>query len=100
MGLAIAAQLFAGVVLACHIAWILTRRSRPQLWQLAPAWIAAALIGIAANANIQLEEFSRHGLPPPLLFSPFPRASTLFMVAAPASITVAARRPHLCFSLW
>src|SRR4029077_9391660 len=31
MGLAIAAQLFAGVVLLCHLAWILTRRSRAQL---------------------------------------------------------------------
>src|SRR5256885_4765410 len=49
MGLAIAAQLFAGVVLLCHLAWILTRRSRPQLVELAPAWVAAALIGLAAN---------------------------------------------------
>src|SRR5919108_1067393 len=33
MGLAIAAQLFAGVVLLCHIAWIATRRSRADLVQ-------------------------------------------------------------------
>src|SRR5467141_3205033 len=51
MGLAIAAQLFAGVVLLCHVAWIATRRSRPELMQLAPAWAAAALIGVAASAN-------------------------------------------------
>src|SRR5205807_2673376 len=38
MGLAISAQLFAGVVLLCHVAWMLTRRSRPELIRLAPAW--------------------------------------------------------------
>jgi hypothetical protein len=88
MGLAIAAQLFAGVVLVCHIAWILTRRSRPQLLQLAPAWIAAALIGIAANANIQVEEFTRHGLPPPQFYPTFPRDTILFLVGAPVLIPV------------
>src|SRR5437868_205932 len=38
MGLAIAAQLFAGVVLLCHLAWMLTRRSRAELADIAPAW--------------------------------------------------------------
>ena len=42
MGLAISAQLFAGVVLLCHLAWIATRRSRADLVRLLPAWIGAA----------------------------------------------------------
>src|SRR5207247_623687 len=73
MGLAIAAQLFAGVVLLCHIAWMLTRRSRAELLQLAPAWIGAALVGVAANATIQVTEFTQHGLPAPLFYPTFPR---------------------------
>src|SRR5216683_8019132 len=54
MGLAIAAQLFAAVVLLMHVAWIATRGSWPQARQLAPAWLAAAVIGVAANVNIQV----------------------------------------------
>src|SRR5207245_52743 len=66
MGLALAAHLFAAVVLLCHLTWILTRRSRAQLVELAPAWIGAALIGLAANASVLVTELVRHGLPPPL----------------------------------
>src|SRR5205823_270992 len=44
MGLAISAQLFAGVVLLCHIAWIATRRSRADLVRPLPAWLGAAAI--------------------------------------------------------
>src|SRR5262249_46449512 len=82
-GLAIAAQLFAGVVLACHIAWIATRRSRSQLQEVAQAWIGAAAIGVAANANIQLTELAQHGLPAPLFYPTFPRDLVFFPVAAP-----------------
>ena len=60
MGLAIAAQLFAGVVLLCHIAWIATRRSRGQVLQLAPAWIGALLIGSWKNTiGISLRSLSK-----------------------------------------
>src|SRR5438034_2678275 len=72
MGLAIAAQLFAGVVLLCHVAWMLTRRSRAELLQLAPAWIGAALVGVAADATIQVTEFTQHGLPAPRFYPPCP----------------------------
>jgi hypothetical protein len=88
MGLAIAAQLFAGVVLLCHVAWIATRRSRPELMQLAPAWVGAALIGVAANANIYFLELTRHALPPPLFYPTFPRDLVLFLVGAPALLPV------------
>ena len=83
MGLAIAAQLFAVVVLLCHLAWILTRRSRARLIELAPAWTAAALIGLAANANIQVVELTQHGLAATLFYPTFPRDLIFFLVGAP-----------------
>jgi hypothetical protein len=88
MGLAIAAQLFAGVVLLCHVAWIATRRSWPQMREVAPAWLGAALIGGAANASIQLTELTRHGLPAPLFDPTFPRDLVLFLVGAPVLVPV------------
>jgi hypothetical protein len=83
MGLAIAAQLFAGVVLLMHVAWMVTRRSWPQLVQLAPAWVAAAVIGVAANANIQVMELLQHGYPASVFYPTFPRDLVLFLVGAP-----------------
>ncbi len=83
MGLAIAAQLFAAVVLLMHIAWIATRGSWPQARQLAPAWFAAAVIGVAANVNIQVMELLGHGYPPSVFYPDFPRDLVLFLVGAP-----------------
>ena len=83
MGLAMAAQLFAGVVLLMHLAWIATRRSWPQLVQLAPAWFAAAVIGVATNANIQFMEVLQHGYPASVFYPTFPRDLVLFLVGAP-----------------
>ena len=88
MGLAIAAQLFAGVVLIAHVVWIASRRSRGQLLELAPAWIGAAAIGIAANAYIQYVELVQHGYPPSNFYPTFPRDLVFFLVGAPALITV------------
>jgi hypothetical protein len=83
MGLAIAAQFFAIVVLLTHIAWIATRRSWPQLGRLAPSWMAAAAIGVAANANIQYMELVQHGYPPSLFYPTFPRDLVFFLLGAP-----------------
>jgi hypothetical protein len=83
MGLAIAAQLFAAVVLLMHIAWIATRRSWPQARQPAPAWLAAAVIGVAANVNIQVMELLGHGYPPSVFYPDFPRDLVFFLVGAP-----------------
>jgi hypothetical protein len=83
MGLAIAAQLFAVVVLLMHVAWIATRRSWPQAGRLAPAWISAAAIGVAANANIQAMELLQHGYPPSVFYPTFPRDVVFFLVGAP-----------------
>lgn len=88
MGLAIAAQLFAGVVVLCHVAWIATRRSRSDLFSLAPAWAGALALGVAANASIYFIELTRHGLPAPLFYSTFPRDLVLFLVGAPVLLPV------------
>ena len=100
MGLAIAAQLFAVVVLLCHLAWILTRRSRARLIELAPAWTAAALIGLAANANIQVTEFVQHGLPAPLYYPTFPRDLVLFLVGAPVLLPVGLWLAVVLLGVW
>jgi len=100
MGLAIAAQLFAGVVLLCHIAWIATRRSRPELSTAAPAWAAAAVIGLAANASVLFTELTRHGLPPPLFYPTFPRDLVLFIVGAPALLPVGLWLATAGLGLW
>lgn len=89
MGLAIAAQLFAVVVLLMHLAWIAGRRSWPELGRLAPAWIAAAAIGVAANANIQLMDLVQHGYPPGVFNPTFPRDLVFFLVGAPVLLPLA-----------
>ena len=83
MGLAIAAQFFAVVVLLMHVAWIVARGSWPQVSQLLPAWIVAAAIGVAANANIQVMELLQHGYPPSVFYPDFPRDLVFFLVGAP-----------------
>ena len=88
MGLAIAAQLFAGVVLLMHVAWIVTRGSRRQLIEPAPAWVAAAAIGVAANAGIQGLLLVQHGYPPALFYPTFPRDLALFLLGAPVLLPV------------
>src|SRR2546427_3802989 len=99
-GLAIAAQLFAGVVLLCHIAWIATRRSRGQVLQLAPAWIGALLLGTAANANIQFIEFTQHGLPAPMFYPTFPSDLVFFLLGAPVLLPIGLWLSSAGIGLW
>ena len=100
MGLAIAAQLFAGVVVLFHIAWIATRRSRQQMLQLAPAWIGAVVIGIAANANIQVTEFTQHGLPAPMFYPTFPSDLVFFLLGAPVLLPIGLWLSSAGLGLW
>lgn len=88
MGFAIAAHVFAIVVLAGHFAWIALRRSIPTLVQLIPAWVLASAIGIAANANIEYMELVQHGFPPNLFNPTFPRDLVLFLLGAPAVVAL------------
>ena len=100
MGLAISAQLFAGVVLLCHVAWMLTRRSRPELVRLAPAWFVSLLIGLAANANIQFIEFTQHGLPAPMFFPTFPSDLVFFLLGAPVLLPIGLWLSSAGLGLW
>jgi hypothetical protein len=100
MGLAIAAQLFAAVVLLCHGAWVLAGRSQARAWRLAPGWLAAGAIGAGANASIYYLELTRHGLPPPLFDPTFPRDLVLFLLGAPVLPAVALWIPVTALGLW
>src|SRR6266487_1090960 len=100
MGLAIAAQLFAVVVLLCHIAWIATRRSQTELMHVAPAWIAAAAIGLGASANIQVTEFTQHGLPASQFYPTFPRDAIFFLVGAPVLLPMGLWLSSAGLGLW
>ena len=100
LGLAIAAQFFAVVVLLMHVGWIATRGSWPQVRQLAPAWIAAAAVGVAANANIQVMELLPHGYPPSIFYAEFPRDLVFFLVGAPVLLPLGLWLSTTALGLW
>jgi len=100
LGLAIATHVFAVVVLLGHMAWIGMRRSRPEIIRVAPAWIAALLIGAAANANIEVMEFVQHGFPTAMFDPTFPRDLVLFLVGAPALLPVGLWLSTAGLGLW
>jgi len=100
IGLAMAAQLFVGVVLLCHVAWLVSERSWPRLRQLVPAWVAAALIGLGANAHIQVMEYTQHGLPPPVFYPTYPRDLILFIIGAPVLLPVGLWLAAAGLGLW
>jgi hypothetical protein len=88
MGLAIAAHVFAIVVLAGHFVWIASRRSIPALMRLIPAWVLASVIGVAADANIEYMELVQHGFPPSLFYPTFPLYLVLFLLGAPVVLAL------------
>jgi 4-amino-4-deoxy-L-arabinose transferase-like glycosyltransferase len=100
LGLAIATHVFALVVLLVHVVWIAMRKSWPDLKQIAPAWIAAIVIGAAANANIEVMEFVQHGFPASLYDPTFPRDLVLFLVGAPVLLTVGLWLSAAALGVW
>lgn len=100
MGLAIATHVFAVVVLLAHVAWIALRRSWPELRQYAPAGIAAFVIGAAANANIEVMVFLQHGFPSSQFDPTFPRDLVLFLLGAPALLSVGLWLSTVGLGLW
>jgi hypothetical protein len=100
MGLAIAAHVFAIVVLAGHFVWIATRRSIPAVVQLIPAWLLASVIGVAANANIEYMELVQHGFPPSLFNPTFPRDLVLFLLGAPVVLALGLWLSAAGLGLW
>ena len=100
MGLAIAAQLFAGIVLIAHVVWVAMRRDRNQIIRLAPGWIVGAAIGVAANANIQFMELIQHGYPPSVFNPDFPRDLLLFLLGAPVLLPIGLWLSTAGLGLW
>jgi len=100
MGLAIAAQLFAGIVLVAHIAWVATRMDAHRIMRLTPAWIVAATIGVAANANIQFMELVQHGYPASVFNPDFPRDLVLFLFGAPVLLPIGLWLSAAGLGLW
>ena len=100
LGLAIATHVFAIVVLLVHAVWIAMRGSFREMVRFAPAWIAALVIGVAANANIEIMEFVQHGFPPSLYDPTFPRDLVLFLVGAPVLLTVGFWLSTAALGLW
>jgi uncharacterized membrane protein len=100
LGLAIATHVFAIVVLAVHVVWIALRRSRADIKRLAPAWIAAFAIGVAANANIEFMEFVQHGFPPGMFNPSFPLYLVLFLMGAPAVLPLGLWLSTAGLGLW
>jgi hypothetical protein len=100
LGLAIATHVFVIVVLAGHVVWIAMRRSRGDIKSLLPAWVAAAAIGVAANANIEIMEFVQHGFPPSMFNPAFPLYLVLFLVGAPAVLPLGLWLSTAGLGLW
>ena len=100
LGLAIATHVFAIVVLAGHVVWVALRRSRADLQWLAPAWVGALVIGVGANANIEIMEFVQHGFPPSMFSPSFPLYLVLFLMGAPALLPVGLWLSTAGLGLW
>jgi hypothetical protein len=100
IGLAISAQLFAGAVLIAHVTWMASRRDAQLLIRWSPAWVAAALIGVAANANIQFMELVQHGYPASVFNPDFPRYLVLFLFGAPLVLPIGLWLSAAVLGLW
>ena len=100
LGLAIATHVFAIVVLAGHVVWVALRRSRADLQWLAPAWVGALVIGVGANANIEIMEFVQHGFPPSMFNPSFPLYLVLFLMGAPALLPIGLWLSTAGLGLW
>jgi len=100
LGLAIATHVFVIVVLAGHLVWVAMPRSMADGKRLAPAWIAALAIGVAANANIEIMEFVQHGFPPGMFNPAFPLYLVLFLVGAPVLLPLGLWLSTAGLGLW
>jgi uncharacterized membrane protein len=88
IGLAIAAHVFAGLVLIAHVVWVVACRPRVELWRLAPAWLLAGAVGLAANGNILWIDFTQRGLIPGAFDPTFPRDLVFYLLGAPALLAI------------
>ena len=100
LGLAIAAHVFAGLVLIVHVVWAVSRGRQVDLWRLAPAWLLAGVLGLAANGNILWIDFTEHGLIPGVVDPTFPRDLVFYLLGAPPLLTIGLWLSTAGLGLW
>jgi hypothetical protein len=100
LGLAIAAHLYAGLVLVAHVLWIVIHRSWGDLRVLLPAWALASAIAVAANGYILWVDVTQHGFPPKLYDPAFPRDVLFYLLGAPSLLTIGLWLSAFGLGLW
>jgi len=100
LGLAIAAHVFAGLVLVAHVLWVVARRSWPDLRRLVPAWILAGVIAVAANGYILWVDVTQHGFLPKQFDPTFPRDLVLYLLGAPSLLALGLWLSAAGLGLW
>ena len=100
LGLAIAAHVFAGLVLVAHVLWVVVRRSWPDFRRLVPAWILAAVIAFAANGYILWVDVTQHGFLPKQFDPTFPRDLVLYLLGAPSLLALGLWLSAAGLGLW
>ena len=88
MGLAMAAHLYAGLVVLAHVLWVITRRSWPELRQMIAPWALAGLIGVAANGYILWVDVTQHGFLPKLFDPTFPADLVFYLLGARSLLAI------------
>ncbi len=100
LGLAIAAHVFAGLVLVAHVLWLVARRSWPEFWRLLPAWVLAAVIAIAANGYILWIDVTQHGFVSRQFTSGFPSDLLFYLLGAPSLLAIGLWLSTAGLGLW
>jgi hypothetical protein len=100
LGLAIAAHVYAGLVLLAHVVWVIARRSWPELKQLAPAWALAAAIAVAANGYILWVDVTQHGFLPKQWTETFPQDLVFYLLGARSLLAIGLWLSTFGLGLW
>jgi hypothetical protein len=100
IGCAVAAHVFAGLVLVAHVVWIAARRSWPDFVRMIPAWAIAGVIAVAANGYILYVDVAEHGFLPKLFSPTFPRDLLFYLLGAPSLLAIGVFLSVVGLGLW
>jgi uncharacterized membrane protein len=100
LGLAMAAHVFAGLVLVAHVLWVVARRSWGDLPRLAPAWALAAVIAVAANGYILWVDATQHGFLPRQFTGGFPSDLLSYLLGAHSLLAIGLWLSAAGLGLW
>lgn len=100
LGLAIAAHIFAGLVLVAHVLWVIARRTWPNLWTLVPAWVLAAVIAVAANGYILWVDLTQHGFVGRQFTTGFPSDLLFYLLGARSLLAIGLWLSTAALGLW